>query len=240
MQSGGITEFHVIMRRLLKILREISHLPKVRIELGNEPADAALFYSFSRRHPRLFIIGNKTIGVGLIDCRRFNTVEEYTASVNGKNSAAYFSRKAIRSGYRFDEIDAIKYSSAIHDIHLSSTIRQGIPMAAAYQRELKNYPMDHRNQYFGIFKENKLVAYLWIVRSGQVVIINRIMGHVDYLKEGVMYLLVTSFVEQELSSVRSNQFIMYDTIFGASAGLRMFKERCGFIPMHVTWERRVG
>ncbi len=213
-------------------------MPKVRIELGNEAADESLFRSFSRRHPRFFIIRNKTIGVGLIDCRRFKSAEDYTASVNGKNSAAYFSRKAVRAGYRFDEIDAMNYSSAIHAIHQSATTRQGIPMTVAYKHEFKDYPRDHRNQYFGIFKENILVAYLWIVRSGEVVIMNRIMGHADHLKDGVMYLLVTAFVEQELNAGRTDQFIMYDTMFGATPGLRMFKERCGFVPTRVNWERR--
>ncbi|MEY4595333.1 MAG: hypothetical protein RIQ47_1743 [Bacteroidota bacterium] len=221
----------------LNKIKEIFRLPAVTIQLGNEPADKKLFESFNSRHPRLFLVRKKTVGVGLIDCSTFSNAADYIASVNGKNSAAYFSRKAVRAGYRFESIDANRYADAIHAIHHSAEARQGIPLDKNYLKKIENYPSDHRHQFFGVFNNDELVAYLWIVISGQVRIMNRIMGHADHLKDGVMYLLVTSFVENLIGRREADLplYVMYDTMLGASGGLRMFKERCGFRPYRVKW-----
>lgn len=217
-------------------IKEIFRLSTVSIQLGAGEYDRGLYTSFTKRHPRLFLIRNKTIGVGIIDSARFKKPADYMEAVNGKNSAAYFSRKASRAGYRFATVDANKFSDAIHLIHHSAESRQGIPLDKNYLDKRESYPTDDRHAYFGIFKDDVLVAYLWSIRSGQLLIINRIMGHAQHLKDGVMYLLVTSFVEQSLvNSGKERLFIMYDTMLGASGGLRMFKERCGFRPYRVKW-----
>mgnify|MGYP000044033573 FL=1 len=223
------------MSRLEKI-KEIFRLPAVTVQLGNGEEDLKLYTAFTKRHPRLFLIRNKTVGVGLISCAQFQDPTDYIDSVNGKNSAAYFSRKASRAGFRFTVVDANKYTDAIHEIHHSAGERQGIPLDKNYLDKKEVYPSGPRHAFFGIFKDDKLVAYLWIINSGQLFIMNRIMGHAQYLKEGIMYLLVTSFVEQLLTEPGDRQrYIMYDTMLGASSGLRMFKERCGFRPYRVKW-----
>jgi hypothetical protein len=44
-------------------------------------------------------------GVELIDLHRFENFNEYLATFGGKNSIAYYRRRALRKGYRFARID---------------------------------------------------------------------------------------------------------------------------------------
>jgi hypothetical protein len=50
-----------------------------------------------------------------------------------------------------------------------------------------------------------------------------------------MYLLITSSISNLIDSNINIKFVMYDTIFGASDGLRLFKKRLGFKPYLVKW-----
>jgi hypothetical protein len=106
-------------------------------------------------------------------------------------------------------------------------------MDATYQEKITDYPINAHNLYFGIFKDEKLVAYLWIVTSGELMLMNRIMGHSDFLDFGIMYLLVTSFVQSSFSMPA--KVIMYDTLLGGGDGLKMFKKRCGFKAYRAKW-----
>lgn len=226
--------------RLLNLFHEIRNLRTVSICMGNSRADLELFNAFNKKHPRFYVIRNKTVGIGLIQLDAFSSPEKYVEAVNGKNSAAYFARKAQRAGYLFSGIDPNRFTEAIHAIHLSTEERQGIAIDSAYLKKIEQYPVDERNEFYGILKGNELVAYLWIVRSGELLLMNRIMGHAAHLKEGIMYLLVTQFIQQELKARTdlrtAARFVMYDTMLGATPGLRMFKERCGFHPFRVTWK----
>jgi hypothetical protein len=80
-----------------------------------------------------------------------------------------------------------------------------------------------------------MVAYLWVVKSGELAVLSRLLGHADHLSNGVMYLLITSYIEQELFKLHDVRFVMYDTFFGAGDGLKLFKTRCGFRPYKVKW-----
>ena len=87
------------------------------------------------------------------------------------------------------------------------------------------------------FKDNLLVSYLWVVKSGELAVLNRLLGHADHLNDGIMYFMVTSYVENELTQNGRTRFVMYDTFFGAGDGLKMFKTRCGFNPYRVKWKQ---
>jgi hypothetical protein len=221
---------------LLQLIGEVLRLPRVKIRLGSDPVGQRLFRAFNKPHPRFKFIKNKSIGVALLDLTEFASSDAFLEKVNGKNSAAYFSRKAQRAGYDFRWIDPDYYADDIQAIHLSTDQRQGIPLDKAYHETIRHYPTDESNAYFGVFKEDRLTAYLWVVRSGDLVLMNRIMGHAAHLKEGVMYLLVTSFIVHEIGNVHRGRMLMYDTMLGATSGLRMFKERFGFRAMYVKWE----
>jgi hypothetical protein len=211
-------------------------MPGVSVRLGTRKEDVELYRNFTAWHPRFILIRKKTIGVALLPLRSFSGSNDYLRHVNGKNSAAYFARKATREGYVFQRLDPDKFSEQIHAIHLSSKERQGIELTDTYRKKLEKYPNDGRNSYYGIFKDDALVAYLWVVHSGELLLLNRIMGHSDHLRHGIMYLLVTAFICSELANTDATcKVVMYDTILGASSGLRMFKERCGFKPFRAKW-----
>jgi hypothetical protein len=81
-------------------------------------------------------------------------------------------------------------------------------------------------------------AYACAPVFGEVFGLVRLLGHAAHLESGVMYLLVSEVVRRMLetkSAAGAPQWGMYDTYFGATPGLRLFKRRLGFLPHHVEW-----
>ncbi len=225
------------MKKLLQIIRTLQKLPHadIRIDIHSEEGKRMFAY-YTKRHPRFFIIRNKTIGVALLPVHTFDSYPGYLRTVSGKNSPAYYSRKAERSGYVFKTIDPDKMADAIQLIHTSATIRQGKSLSSSYLKALASYPQNENNFYYGLFKDQELVAYLWLVKSGQLITFNRLMGHARYLKDGIMYMLVLKGIEEIFEMRPKPDFIMYDTLLGASEGLGLFKKRFGFTAFKVNWK----
>lgn len=222
--------------KILKTLLEMYRLPQVSISLPvATEAQRSLYASFTKAHPRLRIIKNKTWGVELINVNEFESFDSYIQSISGKNSAVYFARRCAKMNYMFSEFDPNERQTEILDIHQSAADRQGRGIDGHYMEKLQ-YPIDNENKYYGVILENSLVAYVWVRSSGVLSIFNRIMGHNDHLKNNVMYLLSVETMKQ-LFANRHTSFVMYDTFFGATDGLRMFKKRIGFKPYRVTWAR---
>jgi len=223
-------------KKIISISKEIIGLDKLTIFFDTSEEGKIKYKYFNSRHPRYLIIRNKTVGVAIIKTTDFTNEEGYLKSVNGKNSAAYFSRKALKAGYVFSELDPVKYSDAIYTINNSSNSRQGREMDSAYKKRDLVYPINNQNVYFGIFKGDDLVAYVWFVKSGELLLLNRVMGHANHLDFGVVYLLMTSAVQHCIKYYSEVKYAMYDTFFGASDGLKLFKKRCGFKPYKVVWK----
>ncbi len=224
------------INKLFSAVKEASRLKTAEILLDNSALGKTLYRSFTARHPKYLIIRKKTTGVALIRLGDFENGDTYLRSVSGKNSAAYFSRKAAKAGYTFAPIDPNQMNDEILSINNSASSRQGKEMDESYKKKIPHYPADKHNSYFGILHENKLVAYLWVVRSGELAILNRILGHAGHLDAGIMYLMVTSFATGLLKEPDGIKYIMYDTFLGATDGLKMFKKRCGFVPYNVKWK----
>ncbi|MBL7923715.1 MAG: hypothetical protein JNL88_05915 [Bacteroidia bacterium] len=225
------------MKKLLKIIQTVRALPRVDIRIDTHSEEGRRMFSYyTKRHPRFFLIRNKTLGVALLSLQAFPTYAEYLQSVSGKNSAAYYSRKAEKANYIFREIDPDTLADAIHAIHHSAETRQGKVLSSAYLEPLKMYPKNQHNFYYGLFKEDELVAYLWLVKSGELITFNRLMGHAAHLKNGIMFLLVLKGIERIFQLLPRPSYLMYDTLLGASEGLSLFKKRIGFKPFHVNWK----
>ncbi|MBK9399407.1 MAG: hypothetical protein IPN36_00705 [Bacteroidetes bacterium] len=225
------------MKKLLHIVRTIQKLPHAEIKIDTQAEEGKRMFSYyTKRHPRFFIIRNKTIGVALLPLLSFDSFENYLSSVSGKNSAAYYARKAEKNGYAFRKIDPDVYADAIHQIHTSSNTRQGKSLTGTYLKPLLIYPKNEVNTYFGLFKGEELVAYLWLVRSGELITFNRLMGHADYLKDGIMFMLVLKGVEQIFTLRDRPAYIMYDTLLAASDVLGLFNRRLGFKHYKVKWK----
>jgi hypothetical protein len=211
-------------------------LPRLQIQLGSGPEAAAAYQWLTERHPRYPLFGRKTVGVELIDVRRFEDFAKYLAKVGGKNSTAYYRRRAFTKGYSFVRINKNDYVEEIHAINTSSPMRQGKPMEKEYIKFKAQFPIEKNWLYLGV-KNNQghLVAYLDIDCVGEVAYVEFALGHAAFLKDGIMYLLFAEAV-RVLMDEKSVRYFMYDTHFAyRSDGLRLFKKRIGFRPFHVRW-----
>jgi hypothetical protein len=148
--------------------------------------------------------------------------------------------RAQRLGYRFDTIDRSQHNDAIHEINLSLPERQGRPMSAGYLKrhnhgKLPHYHCDrHRVETYGVLDYvGTLRAYLSMYRVGDLVLVSMILGHGQFLNDGIMYLLFQGTVAAQAGQGGSFYYNRYDS--GRENGLVFYKERLGFSPGDVEW-----
>lgn len=126
------------------------------------------------------------------------------------------------------------YNHRLDDIYVINTslpMRQGQRMTSAYRLPPKastSYIQCalHRYDWIGAFHEDLLVAYCNLVVVNELGVINRLLGHGEFLKMGVMNALVAGVTEIYLKS--PVKYINYRTIEGGSSGLQHFKRSVGF------------
>ena len=87
--------------------------------------------------------------------RDFGSKEDYLQSVNGKNSASYYSRKAKKRNYTFQEIDPNEFLNDIFEINTSSLSRQGRQMDKSYLQKKERYEEKSYIKRYGILDEEK-------------------------------------------------------------------------------------
>ncbi|MCX7088332.1 MAG: hypothetical protein NTV00_09795 [Methylococcales bacterium] len=230
-------------KKLLNTLKQVLKLSFIEIKFSgyneeNRENYQQTFKCLTAPHPRFKIIKHKVIGVALFDLSRYKDFPSYYQSVNGKNSAAYYSRKAIKNQFVFKEIERNDYIHDIHVINNSSEYRQGKKMPCAYTDKKDHYSHISNYRYFGVLDtEGRLVSYCYVAFYGEFAFITNILGHKHFLNYGIMYLMMLEINKLMLTSYRENglRFVMYDTYFGASEGLKKFKQKLGFQPFHVKW-----
>lgn len=106
----------------------------------------------------------------------------------------------------------------------------------------------HWDAWFGVFMktekrklsrglqvDQKLVAYSNVRRNGDLIQLNLIMGHQDFLKHNVMKLLVRE-IYQKFASPKDTRFtdavvIFYAGYYQGGPGLQNFKRNSGFEPI---------
>jgi hypothetical protein len=183
---------------------------------------------FTKRHPRYRVIKNKTIGIALIDLRRFKTAEDYLATVKKKDYGAYHARRARASGYLVRNIERNRFIDEIHAVNISAETRQGRPMDEAYRIKETEYDDYPHFGYFGIMdKDGKLVGYCNLARLGNFAATERLIGFKN--SDGFMHLLMTEII-CSLIEEKTVSYLMYDSYLGAQPGLRNFKRKLGFSP----------
>jgi len=223
--------------KLLKTIFQIIRLPRVTLNMKcqDKVHGREFFDYFTRPHSKLKVVRNKSLGVEVIRLRDFNSFEAYLNTINGKNSAAYYARKALSRGYQLKIIDRNQYLDDIYEINTSSPIRQGKQMEPVYHIKPTHYESNPDYLYFGVVDaKGKLHAYCWVMAAGEVAMVITLLGHHQTLNDGTMYLLITRIVEK-LFTIPTVKYFTYDTYFGASEGLRQFKEKNGFKPHIVKW-----
>lgn len=150
--------------------------------------------------------------------------------------------RARRRGYYFQPIQPHLLTDDLYAINTSATHRQGRQMSAGYQTPpptdpLPDYPCSrHGVHAYGVFSaESRLVAYSFIYRAGDLALVSQILGHADYLKDEVMYLLLEGVVDHE--SGPDGGLLVYNRYDSGTDGLRFFKDRCGFERTRVEWSQ---
>lgn len=144
--------------------------------------------------------------------------------------------------YRFAEIAREHYVDDLFEINTSTPERQGRPMSAGYRERPSISPIPpvtckrHALYTYGVLDmRGHLRAYTWVYRAGALVMFSTILGHAEHLTRHVMYLLVRGVLEAQIEAGPGLAF--YNRHDSGTEGLRFFKDRCGFLPSHITWER---
>lgn len=216
---------------------ELRRMPRVRLHFQAHlnPAEVrATYLSFTKRHPRFPLVHHKSIGVALVNLRQFDSPERYLAQIAGKNRGASLAQRARKRGYTVAPIDRNAYADQIHAINTSLAERQGRPMTAAYTSRPQHFDQLPNYRYYGVLGPcGKLVAYANMGIYGDFAALAQLMGYRN--NDGAMHLLIVDVVSSLITEGRA-RFLMYDTYFGASAGMQSFKRMLGFEPHYVRYE----
>lgn len=149
--------------------------------------------------------------------------------------------RARRRDYAAGALERADWALDIHRINTSVSFRQGRPMASGYRHyheytPLGDYPCArHAVRVTGVWADNgHVVAYLVVIRAGELALVSQILGHADHLKDEIMYLLFEYALLREIQA-SPDGVIVYNRHDSGTDGLRWFKERLGFRPMLVEW-----
>lgn len=208
---------------------------KAVVSLGADDKASNIYRYFNKRSKKFLGLKRLTIAVALINLRRYNSFEEYRLTIRGKNSADYFKRRCEKKGYTFKKIDRNNFIDEIHEINTSLEMRCGKIMESSYRKRIVSYNADDSLSY-GVFIDNKLIAYINLSCYNELIKINRILGHGDFLGDNIMYFLVFKTIEEIYSnSSITAQYLMYDSFWGNPKGLVLFKNRFKFEAYKVKW-----
>ncbi|WP_229421004.1 glycosyltransferase family 4 protein [Telluria antibiotica] len=235
-QRGDTTKV-ALWHKYRALLSELRRMPRVRLQFQTHlnPAEVrATYLSFTKPHPRFPLVRHKAIGVALVNLRQFDSPERYLAEIGGKNRGASLAQRARKRGYTVAQIDRNAYVDEIHAINTSLTERQGRPMSAAYTSRTQHFDQLPNYRYYGVLAPGgKLVAYANMGYYGDFAALAQLMGYRN--NDGAMHLLLVDLVSSLITEKRA-RFLMYDTFFGASAGMQAFKRMLGFQPHYVSYE----
>jgi hypothetical protein len=232
---------------LLRDVITFFRMPRVSINLMLEQASqndpfysklVKLFYQDAQsRHRKLFFVGKYAYGFAL--CALPKDFHNYFIKLKSSTRNEY--RKALRLGYRVRRFDFNAHLEEIHEILQSTPVRQGeLPreIREGCVQPIANPPSRtpyHDYPYFGVFKEDKLVAYAGCMILGEMCHLNEIYGHASYQKDCIVHLLILEIAAEIFKSYPVVRYYSYDTYFGASDSLRHFKRKFLFYPHRATW-----
>jgi hypothetical protein len=223
------------VRRLAGDLRTMARMPRVQVIASRgEATEEEVLRFFSRPHPRYRVVANKAVGAALLPLDEFDDIDGYLGALRYARRRV---RRARRLGYTFGAFDPDEQRSELLAIHTSLPERQGQAIGAAYLDPAAVYDKGPHIEYFGVFRDGILVAYIQLRYAGEIVGLNRVMGHGDHLDDGIMFLLMAGVVEHVKAMRPDVHYVFYDMFFGASEGLRAFKTHLGFRPHYVRWKR---
>ena len=158
-----------------------------------------------------------------------DSIEIYLKNIGAKSRN--MNKKAEKNSIFCKVFDWNEKLDEIFEINKSSPIRQGREMDKLYiqyPKKLKSTNIDDYSiVHIGAFVEKKLVGYVELYIYGNFAMTNRILGHKNYLKFGVMNLMIKKCVEYAIEN--SIEYINYLTMQNIKYNsLSAFKKRVGF------------
>ncbi len=173
-------------------------------------------------------------------------------------------RRAQRLGYRVRPFTLANHVHDVHAIKTSMPVRSGGPVLAHWllkpehlaRPEPTPRPVlppacpSHWTLWWGVFQDapghregdritdERLVAYVKLARCGDIVHYLDLMGHRDYLQDGVMLLMHAQIANWLLQTdgpphAHGARAIWYGALEHGGAGLLTWKKRAGFMPVRV-------
>ncbi len=228
-------------------INEARQIPRLNIDLrrdatlDNDPFYFQIVEDFHRnarlRHPKFPFIRLLQYGVAVYELPENH--EAYLKSL--ESSARRNIKKALRNGYSFKRIQYNEHLHDIAEIHRSAPVRQG-PMAESFLREIPKPIMDppsktnlHDYPYFGIMKDDRVLAYGGCLVAGEMLLLATVFGHDAHKSDGIVPLLIAGIAEYNYAHYPQVRYYVYDKVYGASQNLRRFKRKFGFTPCVVNW-----
>lgn len=147
---------------------------------------------------------------------------------------------AIKLGYKAISPDFDAYNSKLDDIYAINTsakVRQGNTMRKAYmaypsEKYIKNTCEKHGYALVVAEKEGRWYGYAIIHLIGELCNISTFIGHKDYLKDGIMLLVMDKIIEVSLS--HGCKVITYGHWYDGLPGLTYWKYSVGFKPNYLS------
>ncbi len=149
------------------------------------------------------------------------------------------SDRCERLGYEFSRIDYAQFSDDIYEINTSLLERQGRPMSDGYRKHhrqgsLPHYPCElHNIRTYGVLRGSGLYAYMTLYRINELALVSMILGHGDFLRDDIMYLLFTGMLKEQ---AELGGWFYYNRWDSGQEGLRYYKEKLGFHEGDIRWE----
>jgi hypothetical protein len=182
----------------------------------------------------------------------YKSFADYTSAVT-KSSHGNDNRhvsKAQRSGFRSRNLgaDLDAYAGSIQDIRQSKLFRAGgLVFDAIFKDQARKIDRSHAfvsplcDQHWtilwGVFAPDhseRLVAYAVLRRSGNLVRTLQIMGHGEFMRKGVMNLLIFDItrwlLEGQETVIQGVQYFLYGAVEHGGRGLCDWKRRHQFQP----------
>jgi hypothetical protein len=164
------------------------------------------------------------------------TSEEYYNLIS--KSQRRMIRKAIKNKFKIlKNFQHDDYLDDIYQINISKKSRQSRPMPKRYMKYPKKEGKDifSNSKYYNFFRygcfiDNKLVAYCFPYICNETVFINKVLGHGDYLKYGIMNLLFYEIGKNMIKNYKNIKYFFYLDWFSDTGGLTQFKKSMYFRP----------
>ena len=177
-----------------------------------------------------------------------------------KGNAVRDGRKSLKAGFRVEPFVRKVFLADVVEVNTSKEERTGRPMRDSYLRTVEELggaaatysepspppcPV-HWDQWWGVFRDDpgrtqgtltvdkQLLAYIDLRRVGELAIYSYIIGHGDYLSDGVMFHLHFELMRRMLGDdapdTQGLGALMYAGFHQGGHGLVLWKKKAGFSP----------